>query len=81
MNEKMTLKELQEVLGNRIRIALDETRTVEERQKDNEQSSVILGLAKQMINNGNLILNIEKVAAKNKSLEHSTAIDLIGGTF
>lgn len=64
----MTLIELQKVLGDRIAVALDNNRTLEERENDITQSNVILNIAKQMINNGNLILNIEKTAAKNGQL-------------
>ena len=40
---------------------------------------MIVNLAKQMINNGDLILRTEKLAAQTKSLEHSVAMMLIKG--
>lgn len=75
----MTLMELQDILGDRINVTLKETLTPEERQIENEQSRIILGLAKQMINNGDLILRTEKLAAQNRNLRRSCAMQLIRG--
>ena len=75
----MTLVELQGVLGDRIKVTLDKKLTPEERQTENEQSYMIVNLAKQMINNGDLILRTEKLAAQTKALEHSVAMQLIKG--
>lgn len=75
----MTLMELQDILGDRINVTLKETLTPEERQIENEQSRIILGLAKQMINNGDLILRTEKLAAQNRNLRRSCAMRLIRG--
>ena len=75
----MTLVELQEVLGKRVEVTLDENLSPEQRQTENEQSALIVGLAKQMINNGDLILRTEKLAAQNKSLKSSVAMRLITG--
>lgn len=75
----MTLLELQDVLGDRINITLKEDMTPEERQTENEQSVIITNLAKQMINNGDLILRTEKLAAQTKSLHDSCAMRLILG--
>lgn len=74
----MTLIELQKVLGDRVEITLKEMEP-EERQIENEQSALIVGLAKQMINNGDLILRTEKLMAQCKSLTHSYAMELING--
>ena len=52
----MTLVEVQKILGDRIEVSLKDDKTPEERQQDNEQSALIMNLAKQMINNGDLIL-------------------------
>ena len=73
----MTLVELQKILGDRISIALDDSLTPEERQTENEQSTLSMGLAKQMINNGDLILRTEKLMAQNKNLKNSIAMSLI----
>lgn len=73
----MKLVELQKVLGDRINISLDKTMTPEKRQEENEQSYLIMNLAKQMINNGDLILRTEKLMAQCKTLHESVAYDLI----
>ena len=75
----MTLVELQDVLGERVKVTLRDDLTPEERQTENEQSVIITNLAKQMINNGDLILRTEKLAAQNKSLTKSVAMRLITG--
>lgn len=75
----MTLVELQKILGDRINVTLDATLTPEERQTENEQSALIMNLAKQMINNGDLILRTEKLMAQSKSLKNSIAMKLVNG--
>ena len=75
----MTLIRLQEIMGNRIEVTLNESLTPEERQIENEQTALILEAAKQMINNGDLILRTEKLAAQNKNLKNSVAMSLIKG--
>lgn len=75
----MTLTEVQKILGDRISISLETDKTPEQRQEDNEQSALIMNLAKQMINNGDLILRIEKLAAQNKSLDELVSYRLIQG--
>lgn len=77
-NESMTLVELQSILGDRIRITLNDSMSPEQRQIENEQSRMIMLLGKQMINNGQLILQTEKLAAQNKSLVSSVAMKLVG---
>lgn len=73
----MKLVELQKVLGDRISISLKKDLTPEQRQEENEQSHLIMGLAKQMINNGDLILRTEKLMAQCKTLDESVAYSLI----
>ena len=75
----MNLVQLQKVLGDRIKVTLREDMTPEERQMENEQSTIIMELAKQMINNGDLILRTEKLMAQNKQLESSVIFSLIKG--
>lgn len=72
----MKLVELQQILGDRIRITLSDM-TPEQRQIENEQSYLIMNLAKQMINNGDLILRTEKLMAQTKNLTNSVAYSLI----
>lgn len=74
----MTLIELQKVLGDRIEVTLSDM-TPEERQMENEQSQLIVNIAKQMINNGDLILRTEKLLAQNKNITKSFAMQLING--
>ena len=59
----MKLLELQEILGNRIRIAVDENLSIEERKKEVEISQTICSLAKQMINNADIVLRANKLVA------------------
>lgn len=75
----MTMVELQKVMGDRILVSLKNGLTPEERQMENEQTALIIETAKQMINNGDLILRTEKLMAQNKSLTHSIVMDLIVG--
>ena len=74
----MTLVELQKVLGDRIETTLQEMEP-EQRQIENEQSYLIMNLAKQMINNGDLVLRTEKLMAQTRALENSIAYRLING--
>ena len=74
----MTLVELHKIMGDRIKITLREDLTTEQREIENEQSKIIIGIAKQMINNGKLILDYEKSMAQAKNLEHSVLKDMIG---
>lgn len=73
----MKMIELQEILGKRVEITLQENQTPEERQTNNEDSALIMNLAKQMINNADLILRAEKLQAQNHSLKESIIMDLI----
>ena len=72
----MTLIELQEILGERIRIATNENMSVEERKREAEISQTISSLAKQMINNADVVLRTDKLAAEGK-LQNSTIERLI----
>jgi hypothetical protein len=69
----MTLLELQKVLGERIRIAVDENLSMEDRKKETELSQTISSLAKQMINNADIVLRTNKLVAegtiKNSAIE------------
>lgn len=74
----MTLVELHEVMGDRINVTLKEGLSQEERMVENEQTRLIISTAKQMINNGKLILEYEKALAQAKTLKHSVLADMIG---
>ena len=73
----MTLVELHDVMGDRIEKTLSEM-SPEERTIENEQTRLVLGVAKQMINNGKLILEYEKALAQAKTLKKSVLADIIG---
>lgn len=73
----MTLLELQKVLGERIVIANDLAMSEEERKKENETSDMIARLAKQMINNADVILRTDKLIAEGK-LQNSTIKKVVG---
>ena len=62
----MTLIELQKILGERIEIAMDKTLPLEERAKEAEISETISSLAKQMINNADVVLRSDKLVAEGK---------------
>jgi len=59
----MTLLELQDILGDRVRIATDKTLPDEERKMETEISKTISSLAKQMINNADIVLRTNKLVA------------------
>lgn len=62
----MTLIELQQVLGERVEIANDMAMGPEEREKENSTSDMIARLAKQMINNADVILRTDKLVSDGK---------------
>ena len=62
----MTLLELQNILGERIRIAIDPDMSVEDRKKETEISQTISSLAKQMINNADIVLRMDKLKSEGK---------------
>ena len=74
----MTLVELHKVMGERIKVTLKDELTEEQRMIENEQTRIIISTAKQMINNGKLILEYEKALAQAKTLKHSVLADMIG---
>ena len=73
----MTLMELQNILGERIAITNDLAMGEEERKKENEKSDMITRLAKQMINNADVILRTDKLIAEGK-LQDSTIEKVVG---
>lgn len=65
----MTLLELQNILGERIRIASDTTLAPEQRKQENEISQTIASLAKQMINNADIVLRTDKLVSEGKLID------------
>lgn len=74
----MTLLELQKILGERIEITNDMAMGEEERKKENEKSEIIARLAKQMINNADIVLRTSKLMSENKVQKESTIAKMIG---
>lgn len=60
----MTLLELQKILGERIELANDKSLSPEERKREAEISQTISSLAKQMINNADVVLRADKLVAE-----------------
>lgn len=75
----MTLIELQKILGERIEIAMNKDMPLEERAKEAEISQVISSLAKQMINNADVVLRSDKLVAEGK-LVNSNIQKLVGNS-
>ena len=73
----MTLFELQKVLGDRIAIHNDMAMDAEERKKELETSDIISRLAKQMINNADVVLRTDKLVSEGK-LQDSTIKKIVG---
>lgn len=73
----MTLIELQKVLGDRIAIHSDLAMDSEEREKENETSDIIARLAKQMINNADVVLRTDKLISEGK-LQNSVIKNVVG---
>ena len=65
----MTLYELQKKLGEQIELITNPEMPVEERKKIADTASVVSSLAKQMINNADVVLRTEKLIAEGKLTE------------
>jgi hypothetical protein len=73
----MTLLELQNILGDRIKITIDGSVSTEKRKEETELSMVVSSLAKQMINNADIVLRTNKLVADGK-LQGSAIEKLVG---
>ena len=67
----MTLIELQNVLGERIKLANDPNIDENTKKAEAETSKTIASLAKQMINNADVVLRAEKFMKEIGSTEES----------
>lgn len=76
----MTLVELQEALGKQIENLTDEREPFENKRRIAENALVISALAKQMINNADVVLRSVKFVADYK-LEDSTVKDMVTGKY
>lgn len=74
----MTLLELQKILGERIEITNDMAMSEDERKKENEKSEIIARLAKQMINNADVVLRTDKLISESKVSKNSTIAKIVG---
>ena len=73
----MTLIELQKILGERVTIALDSAMSTEDNAKESEKSEIVARMAKQMINNADIILRTDKLRAEGK-LINSAITKIVG---
>ena len=73
----MTLTNLQNVLGEQIEIISDLKMDEEERQEAYQKADMISRLAKQMINNADIILRTDKLAGEGK-IQNSTIQKVVG---
>lgn len=74
----MTLIELQKILGDRIAIHSDLAMDSEEREKENETSDIIARLAKQMINNADVVLRTDKLISEGRLEKESVISKIVG---
>lgn len=74
----ISLMEANAIMGERIRTTLRDDLSPERRQEENEQSVIVLGFAKQVINLADVTLRGEKLMAQNKALRDSRINALIG---
>lgn len=65
----MTLIELQDKLGRQIELLTDETTPYDARKKLADVATVVSSLAKQMINNADVVLRTEKLISEGKLRE------------
>jgi hypothetical protein len=74
----ISLMEANAIMGERIYTTLRDDLTPEQRQEENEQSAIVLGFAKQVINLADVTLRAEKLMAQNKALIDSRINALVG---
>lgn len=77
-NVEMTITELFNVLGARIKVTLDDKLSPEERQTENEQSIIVMNVGKQMLNAADIAMRHETLQAKCRNLEKSVVKDMLG---
>lgn len=74
----MTLVELQNILGERIKIASDPNLGENCKKEESETSKTIASLAKQMINNADVVLRAEKFIKEVGNTESSIISKFLG---
>ena len=73
----MTLNELQDKLGEQIELITDKNTPYEAKKKLADVATVVSSLAKQMINNADVILRTEKLVSEGK-LKDSLSEKMVG---
>lgn len=76
----MTLVELQSILGKQIEDLTDPREPFENKRRIAENAMVVSSLAKQMINNADVILRSVKFMSDYK-MEDTTVKDMVSGKF
>ena len=76
----MTLVELQDKLGKLIEDLTDEREPYENKMRIAQAATVVSSLAKQMINNADVVLRSEKLFADGK-LQDSAIMEMISGKY
>lgn len=77
-DDLVSLMQANAIMGDRMEMTLRKDLTPEQRQEENEQSALVLGFAKQVINLADVTLRAEKLMAQNKALKDSRINALIG---
>lgn len=77
-DDLVTLMQANAIMGDRMEMTLRDDLTPEQRQAENEQSALILGFSKQVINLADVTLRAEKLMAQNKALRDSRINALVG---
>ena len=72
----MTLQELQQKLGEQVELITDTKATYAMKKANSEIAMTVSSLAKQMINNADVVLRAEKLAAEGK-LKQSNIVKMI----
>lgn len=73
----MKLVELQKVLGNTIRNLSDVSKSVDEKAEIYKQAEMIAKVAKQMINNADVVLRVQKLECDNEYMKNTTIQNMV----
>ena len=76
----MTLLELQNILGKHIEAIDREDMSPEQRKEECQKSESVARLAKQMINNADVVLRTDKLIAEGKLLKGNTISKIVGSS-
>lgn len=75
----MTLVQLQDKLGEQIELITDTKTPFSERKRLGEIAQTVSSLAKQMINNADIVLRTEKLVGEGK-MKNGQIVQMISGT-